>query len=57
LLFEIIDNNRFPHIYPDGKTSSWFLGKTLISGKRNFDPDIFEGSEKEDYQAGIYYRN
>ncbi len=47
--FKILDNNRFPHIYSEGKSSSWFLGKTLISGKSNFNPEIFEGSEKEDY--------
>ena len=51
--FKILDNNRFVHLYPAGRSSSWFLGKALISGKKDFDPDFFEGSEREDYKEFI----
>ncbi|HDZ17456.1 hypothetical protein LCGC14_0496850 [marine sediment metagenome] len=51
--FEFLDNNRFSHIYPEGKSCSWFLGKKLISKKKNFTPDIFYGSEKKVFEEFI----
>ena len=51
--YEFLDNNRFSHIYPEGKSCSWFLGKKLISGKKNFKLDNFDGSEKKKYEDFI----
>ena len=53
-LLEIKDHNvHFNR--PEANSSSWFLGKTIISGKENFNPDSFfsESSEEDSYQDFI----